>query len=175
MQRSQAGDALAFADVYVLFYDRVYRYLLIALKNRDDAQDVAQDVFVRALSKLDRYEPARGAFRDWLFSMVRSLAIDHLRKGGRPVVDDRKNSPSRAAPAAEHPSTLIERLDPGSGVRGLIEALPDAQRRVMALRFVFDLSTVEIAGVVGSTPAAVRQVQHRALKALAGGGSARGA
>jgi RNA polymerase sigma-70 factor, ECF subfamily len=169
VQRSQAGDELAFAELYVRFFDRVYRYLLVALKNPDDAQEVSQDVFLRVLSMLDRYEPGRGDFRDWLFSMVRSLAIDHLRKGGHTAAVDPHSLPSHAAPLAERASALLERLDPGSGVRTLIEALPDRQRRVVVLRFVFELSTVEIADVLGSTPGAVRQIQHRALKALAAG------
>jgi RNA polymerase sigma-70 factor, ECF subfamily len=54
-------------------------------------------------------------------------------------------------------------------VRELTEALPEPQRRVLELRFIFQLNTFEIAEVVGSTPGAVRQLQHRALKALAGG------
>lgn len=169
VQRSQAGDELAFAELYVRFFDRVYRYLLIALKNPDDAQEVSQEVFVRALSMLGRYEPARGEFRDWLFSMVRSLAIDHLRKGGRTSAVDPQDLPSHAAPLAERASTLLERLDPGSGLRQLIDSLPDGQRRVVALRFVFELSTVEIAEVLGVSPEAVRQLQHRALKGLARG------
>jgi RNA polymerase sigma-70 factor (ECF subfamily) len=167
--RAQAGDELAFAELYVRFFDRVYRYLLIALKNPDDAQEVSQDVFVRAFSMLDRYEPGRGEFRDWLFSMVRSLAIDHLRKDARASTVDPCGMPSHAAPVAARASTLLERLDPGSGVRALIDALPEKQRRVVALRFVFELSTVEIADVLGSTPEAVRQQQHRALKGLAAG------
>jgi RNA polymerase sigma-70 factor (ECF subfamily) len=152
----------------VRFFDRVYRYLLVALKNSDDAQEVTQDVFEQALSRLDRYDPRRGEFRDWLFCMVRSLAIDHLRKGHATRVDP-DEIPSHAAPVAQRATTLLERLDPDSCVRALAEALPEAQRRVVALRFVFQLSTSEIAEVVGSTPAAVRQLQHRALKALAGG------
>jgi RNA polymerase sigma-70 factor (ECF subfamily) len=167
--RSKMGDELAFAELYVRFFDRVYRYLLVALKNPDDAQEVSQDVFLRAFSMLDHYEPSRGDFRDWLFSMVRSRAIDHLRKGARASTVDPRHMPSHAIPVAERAGTLLERLDPGSGVRALIDALPEKQRRVVALRFVFELSTIEIADVLGSTPQAVRQQQHRALKGLAAG------
>lgn len=166
-RRARAGDELAFAELYVCFFDRVYRYLLVALKNPDDAQEVAQEVFARALSMLDRYEPGRGHFRDWLFSMVRSLAIDHLRKGRATAVEP-SAIPAQATTLEERASTLLEHLDPASGVRDLIDALPDSQRRVVALRFVFGLSTIEIGDVLGVTPAAVRQLQHRALKTLAG-------
>lgn len=164
---AQSGDDLAFAELYVRFFDRVHRYLLIALKNPDDAQEVAQDVFARALAVLDRFDPARGEFRDWLFSMVRSVAIDHLRKGARTEEVELNALPSHAMPVADRAASLIDRLDPGEGVRSLIDELPEAQRRVLALRFVFGMSTVEICDVLGSTPDAVRHVQHRALKALA--------
>lgn len=169
VQGAQQGEELAIAELYVRFYDRVYRYLLVAFKNPDDAQEVSQDVFVRVMSQIDRYDPRRGKFRDWLFTMVRNLAIDHLRKGAHATTVDPGDMPSHAAPLARRASTLLDRLDPDSGVRTLIEALPATQRRAVTLRFVFQLSTVEIAEVVGSTPGAVRQLEYRALKALAGG------
>ena len=169
VQGAQEGDELAFAELYVRFFDRVYRYLLIALKNPDDAQEVAQDVFLRALSHLGRYDARRGEFRDWLFSIVRSLAIDHLRRGAHATTVNPADMPIRAVPLPQRPSTLLERLDPGSGAQELIEALPTTQRRAMALRFIFGLSAAEIAEVVGSTPGAVRQLEYRALKALAVG------
>jgi RNA polymerase sigma-70 factor (ECF subfamily) len=168
VQGAQHGDDFAFAELYVRFFDRVYRYLLVALKNPDDAKEVAQDAFVRVFSRLDRYEPRRGEFRDWLFCIARRLAIDHRRKCGHATAVDPNDMPSHTAPVAERPTSLLERLDPDSCVRALVEALPEAQRRVVTLRFVFGLSTLEIAEVIGSTPGAVRQLQHRALKVLGG-------
>lgn len=169
VRRAQDGDELAFAELYATFFDRVYRYLLIALKNPDDAQEVSQDAFVRALTMLDRYEVKRGDFRDWLFRMVRNLAIDHLRKGSRSTSVDPEAMPSSAVPVAERAVSLLEHLDPHSAVRTLVSDLPDAQRRVVTLRFVFGLRPDQVADVLGSTNAAVRCIQHRALKALAGG------
>jgi RNA polymerase sigma-70 factor (ECF subfamily) len=164
---AQNGDDLAFAELYVRFFDRVHRYLLIALKNPDDAQEVAQDVFARALAGLDGFDPDRGEFRDWLFSMVRSVAIDHLRKGSRAEEVELNALPSNALPVADRAASLIDRLDPEEGFRSLIDELPEAQRRVLAMRFVFGLSTLEICDVLDSSPDAIRHVQHRALKALA--------
>ena len=164
---ARAGDELAFAELYIRFFDRVYRYLLAGLKNRDDAQEVAQEVFVRALRMLDRFDPERGEFRSWLFSMVRSLAIDRSRRRSRREQVDLDAVPRHAVSVAEHAASLIERLDPGEGVRSLVDGLPELQRWVLTLRFVFDLNTSEIADVMGSSPDAVRHLQHRALKALA--------
>ena len=172
VHRSQHGDGLAFAELYGQFFDRVTGYLTVALGNPDDAQEVAQDVFVRALSSLDRYDTGRGQFCDWLFSMVRSLAIDHLRKNHSTSVEPNA-MPGPRTTAAPQASSLLERLDPDAGVRGLIDALPRSQRRVLALRFVFELSTVQIAASLGLTSATVRQQQHRALETLRANGAGR--
>ena len=164
--RAQAGDELAFAELYVMFFDRVYRYVLVALKNAEDAQDVAQEVFERLLTALDRFDPERGEFRSWLFGVVRNVSANHLRRAGcLTAVGD---IPSHAAPIAARAASLLERLDPDAGVRARIAALPETQRRVLVLRFVFDMTPAEIAEVVGSSVDAVRHVQHRALKTLAG-------
>ncbi|HEX8054469.1 MAG TPA: RNA polymerase sigma factor [Thermoleophilaceae bacterium] len=168
-RRAQAGDDLAFAELYVEFFDRVHRYLLIALKSPDDAQEVAQEVFARALRRLDRFDHRRGEFRDWLFSMVRSVAIDHLRQGARAEEVEFRSIHAHALPVADRAASLLDRLDPESGVRSLIDGLPELQRRVLTLRFVFGFSTAEIGDVVGSTPDAVRHIQHRALKTLGSG------
>ena len=166
-RQAKDGDDLAFAELYVLFVERVYRYLLIALKNPDDAQEVAQEVFARALARIERFDPDRGDFRDWLFSLVRSVAIDHLRKGGRTDEVALSAAATQVMPLADQAASLLDRLDPDAGVRSAIDDLPPAQRRVLTLRFVFRLNTVEISDVTGSTPDAVRHVQHRALRTLA--------
>lgn len=165
VERAQGGDDLAFAELYILFFDRVYRYLLVALKDDEDAQDVAQDVFEQLLTALDRFDPRRGEFRPWLFGIARNLGVDRLRKAGRAA--SLGDASTHHAPVAQRAPSLLERLDPDAGVRVLIDALPETQRRVLALRFVFDLTPTEIADVLGASVDAVRHVQHRALKTLA--------
>jgi RNA polymerase sigma-70 factor (ECF subfamily) len=158
---------VAYADLYVHYFDHVYRYLVVALKNDDDAQEIAQDVFAGVLGSLHRYDETRGAFRDWLFAVVRNRALDHLRRASRqdPIEPERMRGymPSVAALA----TGVSERLDPRVDVQLIIDALPDAQRRAIVLRFVFDLNAAEIAAILGTTPDAVRHSQHRGLKAIA--------
>ncbi len=169
VRRAQEGDDLAFAELYIAFFDRVKRFLVVTLKNPDDATEIAQDVFERAFKTLDRYEPERGPFRTWLFRIVSSMAIDHLRRERR----KRELEPSELSPGTatliERGAALVEHLDPGSGVRDLVDALPEAQRRAVTLRFVFDFNAAEIAEVLGTTGDAVRHLHHRALKTLSAG------
>jgi RNA polymerase sigma-70 factor, ECF subfamily len=165
--RAKRGDDLAFAELYIVFFDRVKRFLVVTLKNPDDANEVAQDVFERALKTFDRYDPERGPFRTWLFRMVSNMAIDHLRRERRKMGVDPRDLPSDSVALLEQGAALVESLDPQSGLRDLVDALPEAQRRAVTLRFVFDFNTTEIADVLDCSGDAVRHLQHRALKTLA--------
>jgi|SRR5919202_3126963 RNA polymerase sigma-70 factor (ECF subfamily) len=165
--RAQGGDEIAFADLYVRLFDRVHRYLAIAVKNDEDAYEIAQDLFAKLLVALRTFDPARGEFRPWLFSLARRMALDHLRRARRSdtvAPDDMARYMPRTA---DRERRLRERFDPTQDVAAIVDALPPAQRRVVVLRFAFDFTPTEIAEVVGATPDAVRHTQHRALKAIA--------
>jgi RNA polymerase sigma-70 factor (ECF subfamily) len=176
VRRAQAGDEIAFGYLYVRLFDRVHRYLLIAVKNEEDASEIAQDVFAKLLVQLQTFDPQRGEFRPWLFSLTRRMALDHLRRARRAdtVAPD---AIGRYMPrVADRADALRERFDPTLDVAAIVESLPPAQRRVIKLRFAFDFTPSEIAEIVGCTPDAVRHTQHRALKSIAAqlaGGSSR--
>jgi RNA polymerase sigma-70 factor, ECF subfamily len=163
VRRAQAGDRLAFADLYLRFFDCVYRYLFIAVKNEQDAQEIAQEVFTKLLGALPTYAAERGEFRAWLFSMVRRMALDHLRKAKRSDTVAPDAMAQYLPDAADRTIAIRESVD----LAGIVDSLPESQRRVVVLRFAFDLTAAEIGEVVGATPDAVRHTQHRALKAIA--------
>src|SRR3954454_1406523 len=77
VREAQRGDPLAFADLYIALFDRVHRWLQVALKDREEAIDAAQQVFLRAFEALPRYSEQEG-FRPWVFSIARNLAYDRL-------------------------------------------------------------------------------------------------
>jgi hypothetical protein len=87
--RFQAGDKDAFAALYMRYFDRVYSYLRVALRDAHEAEDGAQQAFMQVLEALPRYE-RRGSspFRSWLFVIVRNCALGHLRKTGRIELED---------------------------------------------------------------------------------------
>jgi RNA polymerase sigma-70 factor (ECF subfamily) len=166
VERAQGGDAMAFAELYIALFDRVHRWLQIALKDREDAADAAQQVFLQAFEALPRYVEGQG-FRPWVFSIARNLAYDRLRAA------------SHSTHAME-PSELAERRDrlpealrqvgadaAADDIGSLIAHLPITQRRVLTLRFVSDYATDDIADVLDISADAVRHVQQRALRSLA--------
>jgi RNA polymerase sigma-70 factor (ECF subfamily) len=164
---ARAGDEFAFAELYIRFFDRVHRYLLIALKNPDDALEAAQQVFVKLLEALPGHEPLREPFRAWLFRVVRNHAIDQQRRSGvREESESDEEMSSRHGALLARTSAMVAG-DGVGGIKALIAELPQAQQRVLVLRFVYEFTAPETAEALGTTPDAVRHTQMRALKALA--------
>jgi RNA polymerase sigma-70 factor (ECF subfamily) len=162
VMRVQAGDTEAFTELYVRYFDRVWGYMRLALRNPDEAEDATQHVFLKVLEALPAYERRGQPFRAWLFRIARNHAVDRLRDRGRIEIEE----PAR-----------LELLASGGELRGLdwlsdqdmlvfIERLPLTQRQVLVLRYMLDLTTPEIAEVLDRSQASVRQLQSRALRRL---------
>jgi RNA polymerase sigma-70 factor (ECF subfamily) len=166
VEEAQAGDPFAFADIYIALFDRVHRWLQVALKDREDARDAAQQVFLRAFEALPRYTEEQG-FRAWLFSIARNLAYDRLHAASRST---RAMDPVLLA---ERHELTGERLGGSAdrpfdgGIQTMIEDLPPTQQRVLTLRFVSDMSSDDIGDLLGMSADSVRHVQQRALRSLA--------
>jgi RNA polymerase sigma-70 factor (ECF subfamily) len=167
VDRARSGDDLAFAELYIRLVDRVYRYSVIALKNRDDAQEVTQQVFTKIFEALPRYRDVGRPFRSWVFVIARNECIKFLHR-------TRRADPTDPAALVAVQDSLAARADDvvptnaeASSIQAAIEKLPPKQRRVLTLRFVYEMTPAGIAELLGTTPDAVRHVQHRALRTLA--------
>lgn len=82
VRRAQLGDSAAFAELYRLHFDNVYDFLARMLRNRTDAEDIAQDVFIRAMNGLGGLQDP-GRFRAWLFTIARNQALNRIERGRR--------------------------------------------------------------------------------------------
>jgi RNA polymerase sigma-70 factor, ECF subfamily len=178
--RIQAGDAAAFDILYLRYFDRVYAYARMALRDSHEAEDVTQQVFGNIVEALPRYEIRdETPFRSWLFRITRNLVLRTLSRNGRlspqepAEIDQRLESPTPEAPLGL--SWLSD-----DDLATQVERLPLGQRQVILLRYVFEFTTNEIADVLERTPMAIRMLEHRATRALEArlialrGGSGRG-
>jgi RNA polymerase sigma-70 factor (ECF subfamily) len=164
--RIQGGEQELFSQLYQRYFDRVYSYLRIVMRDDHEAEDGAQQVFLQVLNALPRYERQRGRpFRAWLFVIVRNYAIYQLRKHSRIELSDPATMPEEAS--------VVDDESPGSlgwisdrELLMFVERLPLAQRQVLVLRFMLDLTHKEIAEVLGRSPEDVRILSHRALHFL---------
>jgi RNA polymerase sigma-70 factor (ECF subfamily) len=164
--RFQAGDGDAFTILYSRYFERVYSYLRVMLKDGHEAEDATQQVFMKLLEALPAYERRARPFRAWFMTIVRNVAFDCLRKRSRIEPQDAEKIGARLR------SLEVSRLEPemlGIADRELspmLEELSDSQRQVVLLRYVLGLSNAEIGRLVGRTPVAVRGLQYRAMRSL---------
>jgi RNA polymerase sigma-70 factor (ECF subfamily) len=164
----QLGQRELFAELYLRYFDRVYSYLRILLNDNHEAEDVTQQVFMKAFEALPRYEVRAGKpFRAWLFTIVRNDALGHLKKHSRLEVTDPAEVGRRreAHDSEEEPSITLDWIS-DSDLQLFIERLPLAQRQVLMMRYMLDLPHAEIAAILDRTPNEVRKLQQRATRFL---------
>jgi RNA polymerase sigma-70 factor, ECF subfamily len=152
------------AGLYEQYYDRVLRYIVSRVGNRDTAEDLAGDVFVRAVESFGSFKDKGVPVQAWLFRIAHNLVVDHYRRSSyrrSTPIDDAMEIAGPADPEAEveHSITMEQ-------VRTMMQRLNPAQQEVIALRFMGGLSAEEAGAVMGRTSGAIRELQRTALKAL---------
>lgn len=158
------GASLEFEQAYDDNLARVYRFFAYRLDSRDDAEDLTQQCFERALRAWDRFDPRRAPASTWLLAIARNLLIDHYRARG--------SDASEVSLEDVDPSALPSARDSPSGVgveaelAAALSQLGDRDREIVALRFGADLSGAAIAELTGLTLANVQQILSRSLRRL---------
>jgi RNA polymerase sigma-70 factor, ECF subfamily len=166
VHRFQAGESDVFALLYMRYFDRVYSYLRAVLNDPHEAEDAAQQVFTGLLRSLQSYERRQQPFRAWLFVIVRNQALNLLRDRSRIKTEDPLELAERREQGTENAELPVLDWMLDTELTMFIERLPSAQRQVLLMRFMLDLTTSEIAQILGRAPADVRKLQHRALMYL---------
>src|SRR6476646_11029635 len=171
VEEAQA-DPARFEALYRKYLAQVYSYAFYELRDHHEAEDATERTFLSALTNLGRFEerarPADGegasTFRVWLFQIARNEVAGERRRArrrpvqpiGETVVVDPLDIEAEAV-----------RRDEARAAWQALGRLPGERRQAMVLRFVDELSTAEIAGVLGRSEGAVRVLIHRALKSVA--------
>lgn len=161
--QARAGDTGAFGQIYVREHELVARLLRRLLRTDQDVEDVTQQVFLRALESIGRFDPDQGSLQSWLTTIALNLVRDGARQSRRcaPV------PPECAADAAEGRPGAVEIPDAASAdLDALLEPLSRDQRTIIVLRYVYDLTPKAIGAATGRTADAVCHLQSRAIRAL---------
>lgn len=160
--RARQGDREAFGDLYELYLDELYRYVFYRVNHRLDAEDLTEQVFLKAWEKLSHF---RGEipFRSWLYRIAHNTVIDHYRT--RKQTDPLNEANSPIDPAASLETRVLDQEETNRIVT-LIARLAPLQQHVLLLRFIVGLSAEETAQVLDRSAGSVRVTQHRALKEI---------
>jgi RNA polymerase sigma-70 factor (ECF subfamily) len=165
IEAAQTGDLEALGSLYDSHINQVYRYTLARLGNVHDAEDVAEEIFLKMLAGLPSYEWRKVPFAAWLMRVARNEVVSFLRRNGRrahdtelpeEMVDRGNNDPAEAA----------ERVLALEDMRKAVELLPEAQREVIILRFASGLSVSDTARALGKNENNVKVLQHKGMQRL---------
>lgn len=164
LERARRGDRAALEDLCQREWRPVYGIAYRALGNVGEAQDLTQEVFLRALRSLDRYRATGAPFSAWLATIARNRLRDGWRGHQRnPVrLDLAANLPTTGA----GPETAAILADERQRLHDALAELPADYQAVIRLRVLDGLSSAEAGRIMGRSPDAVRQLQRRALAAL---------
>jgi RNA polymerase sigma-70 factor (ECF subfamily) len=162
------GDRAAFGQLVRAYERPVYNLTYRMLGNPAEAEDAAQETFLRAYSKLATYQPGR-KFVNWLLSIASHHCIDRLRRKSRtPQLSlEEPLPPEWLASDAPRPDEVVSKNQERERVREVLDTLPEDYRATVVLRYWYGLSYREIAETTGSTESAIKSRLHRARRMMA--------
>ena len=149
-------DPSRFAELYEQNFFRVYAYVVRRVGNRNQAEDLTADVFREALAGIRKYEWRGLPFAAWLIGIASRVVADHWKRAGR----------ESGNPAPESDPAVPQEIERSAMLFQLVDKLPEAQFRVIHMRFVEQKSIREIAEALGRSEGAVKQLQLRAIENL---------
>jgi RNA polymerase sigma-70 factor, ECF subfamily len=164
VERAQQGDRAALEDLYLIHFDRIYGYLHVSVGNRQDAEDLTTQTFLKMLESIGKFRWQSAPFSAWLFRIAHNLAMDHFRAGKRwqPEEEVPELEPDESTSAEAGALESIGR----KSMLELIDDLSPEQQQVLTLKFVFNFANAETATILGKTEGAIKSLQHRALVSL---------
>lgn len=162
-------DADAFAVLFELYSDKIFRLALGLLGDEDEAEGIVQDSFLRLFEKLDQFE-GRSQLGTWLYRVAYNASIDRLRKRRltQPLADetsaedDAPFMPAILIDWSQAPESLFDSGETQAQLEAAVGHLPERLRGAFILREIEGLSTAETAAVLGITEGAVKVRLHRA-------------
>ena len=165
VQQTLDGDRDAFANLVEKYKTSVYNLAYRMLGRPTEAEDAAQETFLRAYTRLGSYKPEH-KFSSWLLAITAHLCIDHLRRA-QPLLLEEVQPYEVEDGQSEDPEAALLAVEREEAVQRLLEALPAHYRLVIVLRYWHDLSYREIAQVTRLSEGAVKTRLHRARRMLA--------
>ena len=163
IRQAQGGDKEAFARLYEDYFDRVYRYVALKIGNRTEAEDMTQQVFLKAYKSISSYRWKGVPFSSWLFRIAHNQMVDFFRRASK-----RRTVPldETLLPSSDDPVRAVERHLNVEELARATARLTEAQREVVSLRFAGGLAIAEVARAMGKSEGAVKALQHSAIVAL---------
>jgi RNA polymerase sigma-70 factor, ECF subfamily len=157
-----------FQDLYKKYHHDIFQFLFYMVKNREQAEDLVQEVYIRVLKSYHRFE-GKSSEKTWLFSIARNVAIDYFRKqkGWKQRMMEKFDwSTQQVKDSSPIPEEIATQNEEIKLMYHCLDQCTVDQRMVIVMRYIHDLSITETAAALNWTESKVKTTQHRALKAL---------
>lgn len=151
------------ASLYEEYYGKIARYAFFHIGSRTEAEDIAGDVFLRALESLKSYQERGIPMQAWLFRIAHNLVVDHLRKTAKRWIVPLDTV---QVEADDNPATVAEKNIELERVAKAMEQLTPEQREVIVLRFFGGLTSKEAGSILNKSDGAIREMQRAAIEKL---------
>jgi RNA polymerase sigma-70 factor (ECF subfamily) len=170
VERAQAGDAEAFGLIYDRYFDTVFRFVYFRVGNRQLAEDLTADTFLRALKRISSFTWQGRDLGAWLVTIARNLVADHFKSGryrlevttGDVLDAEREDRGPEGSPE----SAVVDHITNVELLKAVKQLNPE-QQECIVLRFLQGFSVAETAQAMGKNEGAIKALQYRAVRALA--------
>jgi RNA polymerase sigma-70 factor (ECF subfamily) len=165
---AQEGSAQAFALLYDRYVDQVFAYVYHRVGQRQTAEDLVGDVFLKALQRISTFRWRGVDFGAWLMTIARNRVHDHFKSARfrlESTVDEIFETSDNVS--GDTPESALMSAEVTREVHAAMRQLKDEQAEVLYLRFIQHLDVAQTAAVMGKTDGAVKALQYRALRSLA--------
>lgn len=169
LDQARQGDRVAFGKLIEAYQGPVYNLAYRMLNHSGEAEEAAQEAFIRAYTRLDSYDP-RHKFSTWMLSITSNYCIDLLRKRRALLLSIDEPLPSHPALMSEKesgPEAQAVQGEQSDMVQALLQELPEDYRQAVVLRYWYDMSYDEIATTMQTSVSAIKSRLFRARRQLA--------
>ena len=163
VRRAQQHDQVALTQLYEENFDKIYRYVVLKIGDRTEAEDMTQQVFLNALKSISSYKWKGMPFSAWLFRIAHNQVVDYYRKKKRSATVPLDEN---IASGRDNPGRDTERKMEIEEMNRATRQLTRAQQEVISLRFAGELSIAEVAKMMGKSEGAIKALQHAAIISL---------
>ncbi len=157
----------AFEEIYNRYADKLFRFLLLRVGSRPEAEDLVAEAFVRILHRIDTFQGKTVAsFSAWIYRVARNLLVDHYRHRAKRETTSLDARYYKLVDTNSEPHKKTVESQANKELYDAIANLTPDQQQVVVFKFFEGMSNAEIARILGKTEGAVKSLQHRALSAL---------
>jgi RNA polymerase sigma-70 factor (ECF subfamily) len=161
IDKAADGNFEAYGQLYSIFLDRIYRYVFYQVKNKMTAEDITEEVFVKAWKAIRSCKGKSQTFSAWIYRIAHNHIINTLRNSQKCVSIDNENVIDIDDPKSEIETRLDQRE-----LMDAVAELPENQKQVIILKFIEGMDNREIRQIIKKSEGAIRILQMRALCTL---------